>query len=112
MSDKYRKVEQYKCLECGKVHGHPSLAESCWFTDRMLAALEDADNHVKLSRSEMLKDVEKKVEEGGYDYEPRKKYRVWSHFGGDPVVVKARSPEEAIEKAPLNRPERVEETDE
>lgn len=69
MSDKYRKVEQYKCAECGEVHDHPSLAESCWFKDRMLDALEEADNHIKLSRSQMLEQIEQAVERGEFDDE-------------------------------------------
>jgi len=72
MSDKYRTVEQYECAECGKVWDHPSLAENCWFTDRMLDALEEAENHIKLSRSEMLDRIEQAVERGEYDYDTQK----------------------------------------
>lgn len=66
---KYRKVEQYKCIECGKVHDHPSLAESCWYRDKMEDALEEAANHIKLSRGQMLEEIERMVEEGEFDDE-------------------------------------------
>lgn len=69
MPDKYRKVEQYKCLECGRVHDHPSLAESCWYRDRMEDALEEAANHRKLARGEMLDRIEAMVEAGELDDE-------------------------------------------
>ena len=67
MSDKYKKVEQYKCKECGNVYDHPSLAENCWFTDRMVDALKKAENHIKLSRHQMLEEIEQAVEDGHFD---------------------------------------------
>lgn len=68
MSDKWKKVEQYECTHCGKVYDHPSLAENCWWTDRFQEALEDADNHIKLSRNQLLERVEEAVERGEYEY--------------------------------------------
>lgn len=36
MSDRYRKVDAYKCEECGDLYDHPSLAEKCSKQDQML----------------------------------------------------------------------------
>lgn len=105
MSDKYRKVDYYKCEECGKAYDHPSLAENCWFTDKMLAALEQAENHIELSRSKMFEEIKERVSEGEYDL---KRYKVTSHFGESTKVL-AMSEQEALDKAAVNRPEVVEE---
>lgn len=69
MSDKYQTVEYYRCKECGRVHEHPSLAESCWYRDRMENALERAANHSKLARGEMLEEIERMVQRGEFDDE-------------------------------------------
>lgn len=69
MSDKYRTVEHYKCRECGRVHDHPSLAESCWYRDKMEDALEEASNHPKLARDDMLDAIEMMVYNGEFDDE-------------------------------------------
>lgn len=69
MSEKYRTVEQYKCAECGAVYDHPSLAESCWYRNKLYEVLEDAANHETLSRQQLLEEVEAMVEAGEFDDE-------------------------------------------
>lgn len=69
MSDKYRTVERYECLYCGRVHDHPSLAESCWYRDKMEQELEAAENHSKIARSQLLEEVERMVQAGEFDDE-------------------------------------------
>lgn len=69
MSDKYYKVERWKCHECGKEWATPGAAESCYKKHELQELTENVDNHPDLAMSEVIEHLKEIADEGEFDYE-------------------------------------------
>lgn len=69
MTDKYYERARFECKNCGKLWQSPGAAELCWNKDELLNKLEEVENHKAFYLPDVIDDIEKKIEEGEYDYQ-------------------------------------------